>query len=213
MFCGLSLFVLVVWQFTALVQMSSTVVHGHGWNVGIGLLRGGLYTIFLSIAVVALFIQGQPSRSDDRFGSRAVSILATFLLIVLGLLAPLGPSLLRASLVVEWIALVTTLIGVTLALCAVSVLGTNFSFWPEARRLVVRGPYRFVRHPIYLAEILMSTGVLIANPRLTMVIGECLVVGMQIVRVGKEERLLATTFPTFDSFTSQTHYRILPGIW
>ncbi len=106
-----------------------------------------------------------------------------------------------------------TLVGVALGVYAMVTLGMNFSFWPEARRLVVCGPYRLVRHPIYFAEITMSAGALILNLRLTMVVGEFIVVVLVIVRIHVEERLLGTTFPGFKEFETATHHRLIPGIW
>ncbi len=89
----------------------------------------------------------------------------------------------------------------------------NFSYWPEARQLVVRGPYRVVRHPVYLAEIVMSSAVLISSMRLTLVVGEFVVVVLQLVRIRAEERLLAGTFPVFGEFKATTPYRLIPGLW
>ena len=38
-------------------------------------------------------------------------------------------------------------------LASVLALGRCFGVLPEARGLVTRGPYRTVRHPVYLGEI------------------------------------------------------------
>jgi len=48
---------------------------------------------------------------------------------------------------------------------AVLHLGKSFSIMPQARRLVIGGPYRFVRHPLYFAEELAVIGVLIQCDR------------------------------------------------
>src|SRR6266850_7675981 len=44
--------------------------------------------------------------------------------------------------------------------CLVSLLklGRSLSIMPEARRLVTDGPYRYVRHPLYLAEGIVLLG-------------------------------------------------------
>jgi protein-S-isoprenylcysteine O-methyltransferase Ste14 len=89
----------------------------------------------------------------------------------------------------------------------------NFSYWPEARQLVVRGPYRFVRHPVYLAEIVMSSAVLLSSMRVTLVVGEFVVIILQLVRIRAEEGLLAGTFPIFRAFQTMTPYRLIPGLW
>jgi protein-S-isoprenylcysteine O-methyltransferase Ste14 len=176
-------------------------------------LRSALYAAFLFIPVVVFLLHDPPSASDDRIVIRAAAIVASFLLILLGLLAPSGPVLFRVALTVEVAALAMTLVGAMLAVCAVGTLGMNFSFGPEARQLVMRGPYRLVRHPVYLAEILMSCGVLLSNLRLTILVGECAVFALQVLRIRAEERLLAKTFPAFGQFVSVTRSRLVPGVW
>jgi protein-S-isoprenylcysteine O-methyltransferase Ste14 len=205
--------VLVVWQLLALSRDLSLLSAHPSWSIAIGCLRYALYAIFLSAPAVVFLVHGPPSASDDRIVIRVAAILASFLLILLGLLVPSGPMLFKVPLTIETAALMTTLIGAALAVCAVCTLGMNFSFGPEARQLVVRGPYRIVRHPVYLAEILMSCGVLLSNLRLTMVAGECAVVALQIVRIHAEDRLLGNTFPMFHEFESVTRFRLVPGVW
>jgi protein-S-isoprenylcysteine O-methyltransferase Ste14 len=203
----------VIWQIWSLGADTRVLVTHPTLAVAIGCLRSGLYVAFLSIPAVVLLLHDPPAASDDRILIRALAIVTTFFLILLGLLAPSGPVLFRVPLTGEAAALAMTLVGVALGVYAMATLGMNFSFWPEARRLVVCGPYRLVRHPVYFAEIIMSAGALILNLRLTMVLGEFIVVVLVIVRINVEERLLKGTFPTFEEFETATRHRLLPGIW
>jgi protein-S-isoprenylcysteine O-methyltransferase Ste14 len=111
------------------------------------------------------------------------------------------------------IALAMTLIGVALAVASAHSLGANFSFGPQGRALVVRGPYRLVRHPIYLAELAMIVGVTVVNPRLVPVVGALVVVVLQLVRIRAEERLLKSTFPGFSRYATMTRFRLVPLVW
>ena len=193
--------------------MGSLVIDHPNPAVAIGILRAVFYVVFLAIPVAAFLLQDPPVAHDDRVLIRAAALVATFLLILLGILAPSGPRLLSVSVRVESAALVVTMLGAAFAVAAVATLGMNFSFHPEARRLVVSGPYRLVRHPVYLAEIIMSSAVLISSMRLTLVVGECLVIALQVVRIHAEERLLAATLPAFRDFEAATRYRLIPGVW
>jgi len=208
-----SLLILVIWQIWALAADSRVFIAHPTLAVAVGCLRSVLYVAFLSIPVAVLLLHDPPAASDNRILVRSLAVVTTFFLILLGLLAPSGPVLFRVPLTVDAAALAMTLVGVILGVYAMATLGMNFSFWPEARRLVVCGPYRLVRHPVYLAEIIMSAGALILNLRLTMVVGEIIVVVLVIVRIHVEERLLGSTFPAFREFETTTHHRLIPGIW
>jgi len=207
------LLILVIWQIWWLGADSRLLVTHPTLALAIGCLRSGLYIAFLLIPAVVLLLHHPPAASDDRLLIRALAIVTTFFLILLGLLAPSGPVLFSIPLTVEAVAFAMTLVGVALGVYAMATLGMNFSLWPEARRLVVCGPYRLVRHPIYFAEIIMSAGALILNLRLTMVVGEFIVAVLVIVRINVEERLLGSTFPTFEEFETSTRHRLLPGVW
>jgi protein-S-isoprenylcysteine O-methyltransferase Ste14 len=119
----------------------------------------------------------------------------------------------RTSSVVVGIALVITLVGVALAAVSANSLGGSFSFGPQGRALVVRGPYRLVRHPIYLAELAMIVGVTVVNPRLVPLVGAFAVIVLQLVRIRAEERLLRSTFPGFSCYAAATRYRLIPFLW
>ena len=139
--------------------------------------------------------------------------MASFLLVVLGELAPAGPLLLRVPALVAGAAAVVTLGGALLALAAAFELGTNFSFGPQSRRLVVTGPYELVRHPMYLAELLMSAGIVMVAMHLTLVIGVCMVIVLQVVRICAEEKLLMRTMPNYGPYVRSTRCRLIPSIW
>jgi protein-S-isoprenylcysteine O-methyltransferase Ste14 len=207
------LLALVIWQIWALVGDGATLVDHPTLAVVMGCLRSSLYAVFLSIPTVVLLLHDPPNATDSRILIRFLAIVASFFFILLGVFAPSGPLLLRVPLIVEVAAFTVSLIGVILAVCAMATLGMNFSYWPEARRLVVRGPYLLVRHPVYLAEIMLSSGALIPNLRLTMVVGECVAVVLLMVRIHAEERLLELTFPAFKAFEATTPYRLVPGVW
>ena len=72
------------------------------------------------------------------------------------------------------------------------------------------GPYRFVRHPLDVAEYIASVGVLIhfLSPW-TVLITLCQGY-LQIRRMDDEERLLARVFPEYAAYAERTA-RILPA--
>jgi protein-S-isoprenylcysteine O-methyltransferase Ste14 len=65
------------------------------------------------------------------------------------------------SLTGEPISTLLLLGGNALAVLVPVQLGRSFSIMAEARRLVTSGVYRWVRHPLYLAEELAVIGIVL----------------------------------------------------
>jgi protein-S-isoprenylcysteine O-methyltransferase Ste14 len=94
-------------------------------------------------------------------------------------------------------------------LASTVALGRCFGVLPEARGLVTHGPYRFVRHPLYLGELNVFAGLVIAAPSLrNLVLAVFFVVG-QTLRMGMEERELGAQFPEYRAYARRTR-RLIP---
>jgi protein-S-isoprenylcysteine O-methyltransferase Ste14 len=73
-------------------------------------------------------------------------------------------------------------------------LGDAFSVAPEARHLVTRGLYSRIRHPIYVFGTLAFLFVVLALQGWAAIIIWAVVILIQVMRVRREERVLADTF-------------------
>jgi protein-S-isoprenylcysteine O-methyltransferase Ste14 len=75
---------------------------------------------------------------------------------------------------------------------------------PGGASIITRGPYRFVRHPMYSAALLFIwAGVASHVSALTLAIGIA-VTALCIVRVIVEERLLRATYPNYVDYSRST---------
>jgi protein-S-isoprenylcysteine O-methyltransferase Ste14 len=80
----------------------------------------------------------------------------------------------------------------------------SFAIMAEARVLVRNGPYRLVRHPMYLAHfVIFFCCTLLRLQALTAALYVVFVVG-QIVRARIEERKLAASFPEYEDYRRTT---------
>ncbi len=116
-------------------------------------------------------------------------------------------------------SLLQTLIGTSLvvlgtafSIIAVGTLGRSFSIMAEARRLVTRGVYSIVRHPLYLAEEIAVLGIVVKVFSLPAVLLLTLHVAIQIRRMENEETVLINAFPEYETYMVQTR-RLIPGVY
>jgi protein-S-isoprenylcysteine O-methyltransferase Ste14 len=108
------------------------------------------------------------------------------------------------------LALVTLAAG--LSLVSLLALGRLFGVRPALRGLVKSGPYRFVRHPMYLSYILADIGVNLQEWNFVTVL-LVLVGWMSLVyRIYAEERLLAQ-HAEWPAYVALVRCRLLPGLW
>jgi protein-S-isoprenylcysteine O-methyltransferase Ste14 len=103
--------------------------------------------------------------------------------------------------------------GMILVIVTVLHLGRSFSIAPQARVVVRTGPYRWIRHPLYLAEEVAVFGVVlqVLSP-LTLAIF-VLHIAVQIWRIHYEERLLGQTLPEYHRYGQHARWRLIPCIW
>ncbi len=78
---------------------------------------------------------------------------------------------------------------------------------------VTGGPYRFVRHPMYVGVLLMSLGVpLLLGSWWTLIPG-VLTILVIIFRTGLEDNALQAELSGYVEYTNKVRYRLIPGIW
>jgi len=114
-----------------------------------------------------------------------------------------------AAVVVSDVLLIA---GLGFAICSVLVLGRCFGVLPDVRGLVTRGPYRWVRHPLYLGELTAVLGVALGSREpvwASIVWVGC--VALQIARTGYEERNIRAQFPEYAEYAARTK-RLIPGV-
>ena len=104
------------------------------------------------------------------------------------------------------------LIGMIMMLVTIRHLGRSFSLVPQARSVVQTGPYRWIKHPLYLAEEIAILGVVLQHLTPVTVIVLVLHIGVQVCRILYEEDLLRRNCPEYASYEA-SRWRLIPYIW
>jgi protein-S-isoprenylcysteine O-methyltransferase Ste14 len=106
-------------------------------------------------------------------------------------------------------------LGIAIRLKALIDLGTAFSMKVERKEnqeLVTRGLYATIRHPLYLASLVIALGIpVLLSAWLTLVLTVLTTIGI-LVRIRKEERFMREQFPGYEEYAKGT-WRLLPGIY
>jgi hypothetical protein len=95
--------------------------------------------------------------------------------------------------------------GTAIVLLSLLYLRRAFSVTPQARTVVRNGPYAFIRHPMYVGNILSITGLgllLGTLEALLLALAACL---LQVCRARFEDRLLVATFVDHGTYVSDVN--------
>ncbi len=128
----------------------------------------------------------------------------------LGLLAAALPSATPLPDVPNLVLTLLALLGYCLILWSLLALGGRFGIAPADRGLVTSGPYRLVRHPMYLGELLLRGALVAAAVDLwpAVFLGLCLAL-IQVLRIQREERIIRG----YPIYSAQVRFRLIPGVW
>ena len=162
---------------------------------------------FLLLVVAAAVLRSRPSAKARGLEPRIAALVGSFMMYGI-LLFPRH----TLSLSGEIIATLLMMIGNTGALVALSQLGRSFSVMAETRQLVTAGPYRFVRHPLYLAEEIATIGIFLQFASLWTALLLLVQIAFQVRRMRNEELVLTESFREYDAYR-RTTARLIPGIY
>jgi protein-S-isoprenylcysteine O-methyltransferase Ste14 len=131
---------------------------------------------------------------------RYVPVHAGYYAVINALFGLSGHSLLRWNLV----SMALVLVGNFITFLGIISLRRSFSIMVEAREPVFTGLYAYVRHPLYIGEIVATAGVLVFRFSLVNAALFVLFVLCQIVRADLEEQKLLSVFPEYEAYRRRT---------
>jgi len=159
----------------------------------------------LSLCVGLLFLCRRPARRQGSLGLIAVCLPS---LLIGGWAMKVAPQ----PQLWPWYAQATFVMGIVWTISGLLTLGRSFAVLPALRNVVVNGPFRVIRHPIYAGEMILALACYIAEPSLLTAAPWVAALPLVVVRIIAEERLLMTS-STYLAYTQQVRWRLLPCVW
>jgi protein-S-isoprenylcysteine O-methyltransferase Ste14 len=143
------------------------------------------------------YARRQPAKRYDRTG------------LWLGMIAAFLPTF-STSGSAPWYLLVPALAGYGLILWSLVTLGARFGIAPADRGLTCQGPYRILRHPMYLGELVFRVAMVFCSPNLLFAgLMALTLVVIQCWRILREEKMI----DGYTCYTRVVPWRLVPGIW
>jgi protein-S-isoprenylcysteine O-methyltransferase Ste14 len=162
---------------------------------------------FLVLLAASVVLRARPTGKARGLEPRISAFVGTFLVYAM----PFFPRR-DLSMTAEMVSTLLVLFGSAAAVYALMQLGRSFSIMAEARRLVTSGPYRFVRHPLYIAEELAIVGLAMQFFCWATALVLVVQIAFQLRRMHNEETVLTESFPEYAAYRRRTA-RLLPGIY
>jgi protein-S-isoprenylcysteine O-methyltransferase Ste14 len=163
--------------------------------------------LFVALVAATTLTRLPPIRKAAGLEPRIVALLGTFLLTVLAMLPRKEISLMALAISCSFVV-----VGMLSSFIVLRWLGKAFSIMAEARRLVTHGPYRYVRHPLYVCEEIAVIGIFIQVVSPVALIVLIAHAGFQVRRMLNEERVLQAVFPEYENYARRTP-RLIPAGW
>jgi protein-S-isoprenylcysteine O-methyltransferase Ste14 len=135
--------------------------------------------------------------------------------VAIALIGTAAPLLARpggTALVPDAVASVLMIGGLLISIAAKVWLNRSFGLVAANRGVKRGGPYRFVRHPMYLGYIVTEFGFLLTSFSLWLAAVYVVAWTAQVLRILEEERILHLD-PAYRKYSESVSFRIVPGVF
>lgn len=183
---------------------SASYLAAHGWA---GLVSRTLVATYYLILWALIVTRPAPVAQSEGVLPSATAFLGTYLPLIFPVLGSR-----TVSTPVQVVSSGLLLGGGILTLMVLLHLGRSFSLVPQARRLIRNGPYRLIRHPLYVAEEISICGVALSFLSPWTAVLFFVHCAIQVRRMLYEESVLMRSFPEYRAYAASTA-RVIPRLW
>ena len=173
----------------------------------------GVFILYTAIKAICL-THGEKRPLQVRFWL-FVALVVLVLVFRRWLAARYGSVVWPQTMTTDILADLATIGGLILFIQSHRALGRNWSFEvvvQEKHELIEKGPYAYLRHPLYSGLLLMFMGMALYCGRTACIIVFVYCFFGVYFKSQMEERLLAKTFPAYSEYKRRTK-ALIPFIW
>jgi protein-S-isoprenylcysteine O-methyltransferase Ste14 len=182
--------------------------------------------------MTAFYFRGGKSIVEDIKGSRksvgnsqpSVLILIMFVLAVINFIfltltafdIRLFGSLLKSMPVILVSCILLLIVNVMLNLTRFFYLGKNWSaniIVSKDQEIIAGGPYRIIRHPLYLLSFLSYSCFIISFCSIPVIITSFLIMSSYVLLAITEDDILCRELPGYESYKKTVKYKMIPFVW
>lgn len=149
-----------------------------------------------NLVLAFIYARRKPEFAYDRTGLW-LGLIAAFLPL------PLMPRTLPIPLMLIGLS------GYSLVFWSLLALGPRFGIAPADRGLVADGPYRLVRHPMYLGELVLRGALLVGTSLIEGYAALAVLLMIQILRIAREEQVING----YPAYASQVRWLLIPFLF
>ncbi len=165
-----------------------------------------LENIILITYLIAYVTRTYAKNNAHTFMETAYPFLIAYLPIIISILPyneSIGYSEINSAKI-QNLVLIIMLIGYVLNVTSLVTLRKSFAIMTEARYLIKKGVYRFIRHPAYLSHFIIFLGILILHFSLLSLVVYVIFITGQFIRAKMEEKKLIETYPDYITYKNYT---------
>jgi len=192
--------------FALLLMVFIVARWGQAWMIDHSRWTALLLLVSEGYTLMLVLLARRAIQRDLSMAALAATVYASSYVVLLGDTGTM-------RLMPEWVGAGLQLTSMAWQFTAKVFLGRSFGLLPARRGLVMAGPYRLVRHPIYFGYLIGHIGFLLVNFSWRNAAVLALLYVAQVIRIRHEEAMLTSDGGDYRLYQQRVRWRLLPLVY
>jgi protein-S-isoprenylcysteine O-methyltransferase Ste14 len=171
-----------------------------------------LLSVLTTFTGIALLINRRPTHLPTKLSHITLPLAMSYYVFLYGGVKWMPEDWQESMMPVQWqvpaaiAAVALSTVGYAIGLWGLWNLGRSFAIMVAVRRVVMGGPYRYLRHPMYFGYLLELAGLLLSSLTPAMLLLGAGFVLLMVARARLEEERLAEADPAYRDYMQRTGF-------